>query len=71
MTVSTKIVNTEIDVFIVALDLKLLSRKFLFIYRKDNRNCYKVGYFLRKQHISRLNCRKIINSLNVKFLGYF
>ena len=39
MIASTKIINTEIFVFIVALVYKLLSRKALFINRKDNRNC--------------------------------
>ena len=32
-----------------------LSRKVLFINRKDNRNCHKVGYFLRKLQIIRVN----------------
>ena len=31
--------NTEKFVFIALLVLKLLSRKVLFINRKDNRNC--------------------------------
>ena len=34
--------------FIAVLVFKLLSRKVVFINRKDNRNCKKVGYFLRK-----------------------
>ena len=48
MFVSTQITNTEIFVFMAVLVFKLLSRKPLFRNRKDNRNCYKVGYFLRK-----------------------
>ena len=31
--------NTEIFAFIAVLTFKLLSRKALFINRKDNRNC--------------------------------
>ena len=38
MFASTQITNTEIYVFITVLVLKLLSRKLLFINRKDNRN---------------------------------
>ena len=34
----TQIKNTEIFAFIAVLVLKLLSRKFLFIKRKENRN---------------------------------
>ena len=48
MITSTQVTNTEILAFIAVLVFKLLSRKILFINRKDNRNCYKVGYFLRK-----------------------
>ena len=36
MISSTQIANTEILAFIVALVLMLLSRKVLFINRKDN-----------------------------------
>ena len=43
MIASTQITNTEICAFIAlnlrVLDFKLLSRKDLFINRKDNRNC--------------------------------
>ena len=39
MIASTQITNTEVFVFIAALVFKLLSRKVLFINRKDNRNC--------------------------------
>ena len=38
MIVSTQITNTEIFAFIAILVLKLLSRKILFINRKDKRN---------------------------------
>ena len=36
---STQITNTEIFAFIAVLVFKLLSRKVLFINRKDNGNC--------------------------------
>ena len=39
MTTLTQITNTEVLAFIAALVFKLLSRKGLFINRKDNRNC--------------------------------
>ena len=39
MVASTQITNTEIFAFIAVLIFKLLSRKVLFINRKDNRNC--------------------------------
>ena len=55
--------NTEV--------FKLFSRKVLLINRKDNRNCYKVGYFLRKYQISRVNYWKIKNSWNEKSSEYF
>ena len=45
---STSITNTETFAFLAVVVLKLLSHKILFINRKDNRNCEKVGYFLRK-----------------------
>ena len=48
MIASIQITNTEIFAFIAVLVFKLLSRKVLFINRKDKRNCQKVGYFLRK-----------------------
>ena len=38
MIASTQIKNTEIFAFIAAVILKLLSRKDLFINRKDNRS---------------------------------
>ena len=43
-----QITNTEIFASIAAVIFKLLSRKVLFTNRKYNRNCSKVGYFLRK-----------------------
>ena len=70
MITSTQISNSENFAFIAALIFTLLSRKVVFINRKDNRNWWKVGYFLRKQHISRVNYCKIIDSWNVKFSGY-
>ena len=39
MIASTQITNTEIFAFVAVLVFKLLSRKVLFINRKDNRNC--------------------------------
>ena len=45
---STQITNTEIFDFTAVLVFTLLSRKVLFINIKDNRNCHKIGYFLRK-----------------------
>ena len=39
MIAITQIINTEIFAFIAALVFKLLSRKVLFINRKDKRNC--------------------------------
>ena len=38
MIASTQITNTEIFAFIAFLVFKLMSRKVLFINRKDNRN---------------------------------
>ena len=62
--------NTEISAFIAVLIFKLLRHKSLIINRKDNRNCLKVVYFLRKWQISRLNYYKKINSWNAKFSGH-
>ena len=39
MTASSNITNTEIFPFIPVIVFKLLSRKFLFINKKDNKNC--------------------------------
>ena len=39
MIASTQLKNTEIFLFMAVLVFKLLSRKVLFINRKDNRNC--------------------------------
>ena len=39
MIASTQITKSEIFAFIAALVFKLLSRKVLYIRRKDNRNC--------------------------------
>ena len=43
MIASTQIINTEKFAFIAVLVLQRLSRKVLFIERKDIRNCLKVG----------------------------
>ena len=48
MIASTQIANTEIYAFIAVLVFNLLNHKVLFINRKDNRNCQKVAYILRK-----------------------
>ena len=45
MIALTEITNTEIFAFIAGLVFKLLNRKVLFIYRKDNRNCEKYATF--------------------------
>ena len=39
MIASPQITNTELFAFVAVLVFKLLSRKILFINRKDNRNC--------------------------------
>ena len=39
MIASTQITDTEFFAFIIALVLRLLSGKVLFITRKDSRNC--------------------------------
>ena len=38
MTALTEITNTEISAFIAVLVFRLLTRKAVFINRKDNRN---------------------------------
>ena len=48
MIAFTQITNTEIFGIIAALVFKLISRKVLFINRKDNGSCQKVVHFLRK-----------------------
>ena len=47
MIASIQITNTDIFAFRAVLLFKLLSRKVLFMNRKDNRNCYKVDYCRR------------------------
>ena len=61
MIASTQITNTEIFAFIAVLVFKLLSCKVLFINRKDNRNCLKIGYIFKNQQVSWVNY-KIIDS---------
>ena len=48
MIASTQITSTEIFAIIAVPVFKLLNCKVLFTNRKDNRNCEKVAYFLRK-----------------------
>ena len=62
----TQITNTEIFTFIAVLVFKLLSRNVLFINWKDNRNCWKVDYFLRKKETSRENYSKIVGTWNLQ-----
>ena len=45
MIASTQITNSEIFAFIAVPVFKILSRKTLFINKKDKRNCQKVGSF--------------------------
>ena len=71
MIASTQKRNTEIFAIIIVLIFKLLSRKVLFINRTDNKNCQKVGWFLRKYQVSRANYCKIISIWKAKFSGYF
>ena len=59
---STQVTNAEICAFVVSLVFNLLFRKVLLIKRKGNRNCYNVGYFLRKWKISRVYYCKVIYS---------
>ena len=68
MIVSTQITNFA---FIAVLAFKLLYRNALFINRKGNRNCYKVGYSSTKSQISRVNYCKTKNNWDAKFSGYF
>ena len=39
MIASTQITNTEVFAFIAVVVFNLLSRKVLFINKKDDRNC--------------------------------
>ena len=71
MIAPTQIKNFKLFTSVFVLVFKLLSHKVLFINRKDNRHCYKVGYFLIEQQIARVNYCKIINSRTKKFSGYF
>ena len=48
MITSTQTTNTEIFAFKAVLIFTLLRPRILFINRKDNRNCSKVGYFSKK-----------------------
>ena len=43
-----QITKTERFAFVAVLVFKLSSRKILFINRKDNRDCEKVGCLFRK-----------------------
>ena len=71
MIASTQTTNIDIFAFIAVLVFKLLSHKVLFINKKDNRNCLKVGYSLRKHRVSQENYCKIINNWNERLSGYF
>ena len=67
MIFSSQMTNTSIFAFIAVLVFKSLSCKVLFINRKDNRNCQKVVYFLRKQQISRVNFMQNCKQLECNF----
>ena len=54
MSALTQTTNTEIFAFIAVLVFKLLSRRVLFINRKDKRNCEIVGYSLNEVRNSRV-----------------
>ena len=56
------ITNTEIYAFIAVLFFMLLSRKVLFINKKDNKKLLKNRLLLRKWQISLVNYCKIINN---------
>ena len=62
MITSIQIINTVIFAFVTVLVFQSLSHKVLFINRKNNKNL-KIGYFLRKSQISRVNYCKIINRM--------
>ena len=64
-----QIISIENFTFIAVLVFKLLRCNVFLLNRKDNKNCLKVGYFLRKQQISQVNYCKVINSWNAKFPG--
>ena len=66
MIASTQITNTAILAIITALVFKLLSRKVLFINRKDNRNL-KIRLLFKKIVNLWVNCSKIKNSWNEKY----
>ena len=67
MIASTQKTNTEIFAFIAVLVLRLLSRKVLFINRKDNRNC---GFY--SSVVFRLDdCNfKNLHKLSFSLLGF-
>ena len=69
MIASTRIRSTETFAFIAVLDFKLLSRKVLFINRKDKKKLLKSRLLFKK--ISWVNYFKFINSCYAKFSGYF
>ena len=67
MIILTQMTNYGIFAFIGASGFKLISHKILFINKKDNRNCSKVGKFLKKWQILWINYCKIINIWNATF----
>ena len=56
------ITNTEIYAFIAVLFFMLLSRKVLFINKKDNKKLLKNRLLLRKWQIALVDYCKIINN---------
>ena len=69
MITSTQITNTEIFAFFKHWSFK---KKLLeFLSYSAVKFCLKVGYFLTKLQILRVNYCRIINSWNVTFSRYF
>ena len=64
MIASAQVTSTEIFAFMAVLVLKLFICKVLFINRKDNRNCLKVGHFFKEN--SRLH---FWITANLKIIG--
>ena len=48
MIASIQVTDNEIFAFMVVQAFKSLRRKVLFINRKDNRKCQKVGCYFKK-----------------------
>ena len=58
--------------FIVVLVFELLRRQVSFIKRKENRNCLKVGVFLKNNKFhGKITAKLYIHTWAAKFSGYF